>query len=164
MTPDGVVFKAERAGKNVEFVQSTDTWFRPVNFVNAPDGTLHVLDMYRETIEHPWSIPDDIRAQLDLQSGMDRGRLYRLAPPNFKVPKPPKLGKATASELVVALENPNSWWRETAQRLIFERQDKAAIEPLQKFLHQSANPLARLHALWCLEGLSALRDEDVALG
>ena len=71
--PDGVLFKAERAGKNIEFLASTDTWFRPVNFVNAPDGTLHVLDMYRETIEHPWSIPDDIREQLDLRSGADRG-------------------------------------------------------------------------------------------
>ena len=69
-----------------EFVASTDTWFRPVNFVNAPDGTLHVLDMYRETIEHPWSIPDDIKAGLDLRSGEDRGRIYRLAPPGFRRP------------------------------------------------------------------------------
>src|SRR5262249_9095209 len=58
--PDDVTFRARRADTGVEFVASTDTWFRPVNFVNAPDGTLHVLDMYRETIEHPWSIPDDI--------------------------------------------------------------------------------------------------------
>ena len=39
--------------------------FRPVNFVNAPDGCLHVCDMYREVIEHPWSIPDDIHAAVD---------------------------------------------------------------------------------------------------
>ena len=56
---DGVTFRARRADAGAEFVASTDTWFRPVNFVNAPDGTLHVLDMYRETIEHPWSIPDE---------------------------------------------------------------------------------------------------------
>jgi putative membrane-bound dehydrogenase-like protein len=161
--PDGVVFKAERAGKNVEFIASADTWFRPVNFINAPDGTLHVLDMYRETIEHPWSIPDDIREQLDLRSGSDRGRIYRLAPPNFKIPKSPKLGKASTTELVGTLENPNSWWRETAQRLIFERQDKSAIEPLQKLIRQSNNPLARLHALWCLQGLNALGDDEIAL-
>ncbi len=163
MVADGVVFKAERAEKNVEFLSSSDTWFRPVNFVNAPDGTLHVLDMYRETIEHPWSIPDDIREQLDLQSGMDRGRIYRLSPPNFKVPKSPKLGKAT-TELVATLENPNSWWRETAQRLIFERQDQTAVPLLKNLLKKSDNPLARLHALWCLEGLGKLRNEDVLLG
>ncbi|MEO5803908.1 MAG: PVC-type heme-binding CxxCH protein [Verrucomicrobiota bacterium] len=164
MVADGVVFRAERAEKNVEFVASTDTWFRPVNFVNAPDGTLHVLDMYRETIEHPWSIPDDIREQLDLQSGMDRGRIYRLAPPNFKIPNGPKLGKVTTAELVATLENPNAWWRETAQRLIFERQDQAAASLLRNLLNKSSNSLARLQALWCLEGLNALRDQDVALG
>src|SRR4030095_8519087 len=79
----GAGFCATRADAGVEFVASTDNWFRPVNFVNAPDGTLHVLDMYRETIEHPASIPDDIKAQLDLRSGRDRGRIYRLAPPGF---------------------------------------------------------------------------------
>src|SRR5687767_962455 len=31
-----------------EFLASTDTWFRPVQFANAPDGCLHVIDMYRE--------------------------------------------------------------------------------------------------------------------
>ena len=162
LDPDGVVFNATRKGQGAEFVASTDTWFRPVNFVNAPDGTLHVLDMYRETIEHPWSIPDDIREQLDLQSGMDRGRIYRLAPPKFKVPKPPSLGNATSADLVAVLEHPSSWWRETAQRLIFERQDKAAIKPLQKLLRSSKSPLARLHALWTLDGLAALEDADIA--
>ena len=89
--PDGVTFRAQRADKGVEFVASTDTWFRPVNFVHAPDGTLNVLDMYRETIEHPWSIPDDVRAGLDLRSGEDRGRIYRMAPPGFHARPAPKL-------------------------------------------------------------------------
>ncbi len=163
---DGVTFKIETADKDAEFIASTDIWFRPVNFVNAPDGTLHVVDMYRETIEHPWSIPDDIREKLDLESGRDRGRIYRLAPPGFKVPKPPRLGRASLAELVAALENPNSWWRETAQRLLFERQDHAADAPLRTLLEKSVNELARLHALWTLDGLGALRDEDLlrALG
>jgi hypothetical protein len=60
---DGVTFKVSVADQGPEFVASTDAWFRPVNFVNAPDGTLHVVDMYRETIEHPWSIPDDTSRQ-----------------------------------------------------------------------------------------------------
>ena len=32
--------------------------------------------MYRETIEHPFSIPEPIKKHLDLTSGRDRGRLY----------------------------------------------------------------------------------------
>ncbi len=80
---DGVLMTARRADENTEFVTSTDNWFRPVNFVNAPDGTLYMIDMYRETIEHPFSIPDDIKSHLDLQSGDDRGRIYRLDRPGL---------------------------------------------------------------------------------
>ena len=69
LTPNGVTFKAARVDGKAEMVASTDNWFRPVNFVNAPDGTLHVMDMYRENIEHPWSIPADILAAVDLDLG-----------------------------------------------------------------------------------------------
>ncbi len=163
---DGVTFKVETADKDAEFIASTDLWFRPVNFVNAPDGTLHLVDMYRETIEHPWSIPDDIHARLDLLQGRDRGRIYRLTPPGFKAPKPPRLGRASTAELVATLENSNGWWRDTAQRLLVERQDQAAVAPLRALLEKSTSDLARLHALWTIEGLGALRDADLmrALG
>src|SRR4051794_27179051 len=147
---DGVTFKSRRADQNTEFVRSRDNWFRPVNFVNAPDGTLTVLDMYRETIEHPWSIPDDIKAQLDLTSGKDLGRLYRLTPPGFAKPKPPNLADCTTAELVAYLENPNSWYRETAQRLLFERQDKTDVEPLKAVIRRRVTPQARIHALYAL--------------
>tara|TARA_R110002095_G_scaffold85221_1_gene74112 strand:- start:283 stop:2667 length:2385 start_codon:yes stop_codon:yes gene_type:complete len=165
MTPDGVTFKARRAHENSEFLASTDNWFRPVNFLNAPDGTLHVLDMYRENIEHPWSIPDDIKAHLDLTSGRDRGRIYRLVPPadpaGDQKPQPPRLGSAKIQTLVAELENPNVWWRETAHRLIFERQDQSAVPLLNQLLNQSKSRLARLHALWSLQGLNALTDENL---
>jgi putative membrane-bound dehydrogenase-like protein len=163
LSPDGVTFRAVRGDDRTEFVRSRDIWFRPVNYVNAPDGTMHVLDMYRETIEHPWSIPDDIKAQLDLESGRDRGRIYRLAPTGFTPPAPPKLGDASDAELIAQLANPNSWWRDTAHRLLFERQHPEAVTPLRKLLTESNHPLARLHALWSLDGLSALTDDDLLL-
>ncbi|WP_435018728.1 PVC-type heme-binding CxxCH protein [Tundrisphaera sp. TA3] len=159
--PDGVTFRAHRADDGAEFVASTDTWFRPVNFVNAPDGTLHVLDMYRETIEHPWSIPDDIKAALDLRSGEDRGRIYRLAPPGFAHRPTPKLSEATTAALVALLEHPNAWHRDTAHRLLFERQDRGAIAPLRALLRDSKEPLGRLHALRSLDGLGGLDDADL---
>jgi putative membrane-bound dehydrogenase-like protein len=164
LTSDGPTFKATRVDGQVEMVASTDNWFRPVNFVNAPDGTLHVVDMYRENIEHPWSIPDDIHAAVDLESGRERGRLWRLTPPSFTPQKPPRLGQATTAELVATLENPNSWWRETAQRLLFERQDKAAVSALRKMVRRGRTPQARLHAIWTLAGLNRLKDEDVLAG
>jgi putative heme-binding domain-containing protein len=162
LTPEGPTFKATRVVGDREMVASTDNWFRPVNFINAPDGTLHVLDMYRENIEHPWSIPDDIHAAVDLEAGRDMGRIWRLAPANFKVPPGPKLGSASTAELVVALKNPNSWWRETAQRLLYERQDKSAASALRDLLNGGDDhPQATVHALWALDGLRELTSADV---
>ena len=146
MKPDGATFRAVRDDAPPEFIASTDNWFRPVNFVNAPDGTLHLLDMYRETIEHPWSIPDDIKAMVDLQSGRDRGRIYRLVPAErrkgFVPPPAPRLGEATIEELVATLENPNGWWRDTAHRLIYERQDAGAVAPLRLLVQNSTSSVA----------------------
>jgi putative membrane-bound dehydrogenase-like protein len=161
VAPDGVTFRARRADPSAEFVASTDTWFRPVNFVNAPDGTLHVLDMYRETIEHPWSIPDDIRARLDLRSGEDRGRVYRLTPPGFEHRPTPRLSRAGVEELVGLLGHPNGWHRETAHRLLFERQDPAAVPLLARLLRGGHDSRARLLALHALDGLGALGDDDL---
>jgi putative heme-binding domain-containing protein len=161
LEPDGVTFRGRRADAGIEFVASTDTWFRPVNFANAPDGTLTVLDMYRETIEHPWSIPDDIRAQLDLRSGTDRGRIYRLAPPGFRHRPTPRLSRADTTELVRLLEHPNGWHRDTAHRLLHERQDPTAIIPARRLLREGKHPRGRLHALYTLDGLGALNETDL---
>ena len=164
LKPDGVTFKSVRAdGENAEFVRSSDNWFRPVNSVNAPDGTLYVLDMSRELIEHG-HVPKRVVKHLDFMRGSDRGRIYRVAPPDFKVPPVPRLSEASIQELVAHLEHPGGWWRETAHRLIYERQEASAIPLLRRLLRQSSQPLARMHALWSLKGLKALRDEDVAQG
>lgn len=146
---DGVSLIAERPAdeKNIEFAASRDTWFRPVDFANAPDGTLYIIDMYREVIEHPHSIPEEIKKMLDLTSGRDRGRIWRLAPDGFKPKPPPKLGSATTEELIKTLGHPNGWHRDTATRLLLERQDPAALPLLQQALRKSASPLGRLHAL-----------------
>lgn len=164
LTPKGAGFSAARADKTKEFVASLDNWFRPANFVNAPDGTLYVLDMYRETIEHPASIPEDIKAHLHLESGFDKGRIYRLVAPDMKRITPPKLGTKSAVELVAELNSLNSWNRETAQRLIWERQDKIAVEPLRKLVQTSTEPLGRLHGLYTLAGLKALTPEILLVG
>ncbi|HEV2292806.1 MAG TPA: PVC-type heme-binding CxxCH protein [Tepidisphaeraceae bacterium] len=160
---DALELVAERPAdeKKIEFVASTDNWFRPVDFTNAPDGTLYIADMYRETIEHPWSIPPSIKQFLDLNSGNDRGRVYRIVPENFQRPDPPRLDQADAAELVAMLEHPNGWHRETAQRLLYERQDKGAVAPLVALLQTSTSTFARLHALHALDGLDALKESHV---
>ena len=162
LEPDGVTFKAvRREPEGKEFLRSSHNWFRPINSVNAPDGTLYVLDMCRELVEHG-HVPERVLEHLDFSRGSEHGRIYRVAPLDFKTPPAPRLGEAGIQELVGHLEHPGGWWRETAHRLIFERQDKAAVPLLRRLLKESERPLARMHSFWSLHGLGALRNEDVA--
>lgn len=165
LIPDGATFQSKRGEEKTEIVRSSDVWFRPVNFVNAPDGTLYVLDLSREVLE-AIHIPFDVLKHLDLTSGRTTGRVYRLAPPKFTYPGTPRLSQATGPELVAALESPHGWWRDTAHRLIFERQDQSLVEPLRRLVRHGKTAQARLHALWSLEGLGALGDSErlAALG
>ncbi|WP_254053399.1 PVC-type heme-binding CxxCH protein [Singulisphaera sp. GP187] len=160
LKPNGPTFTSSRVDEKTEFVRSSDNWFRPVNLLNAPDGTLHVLDMSREIIE-AIHIPLDVMEHLDLRRGRDQGRIYRIAPVGFQPPPTPRLGSATTEELVAVLENPNSWWRETAHRLIFERQDRSIVPSLRRLLAAGKQPVTRIHALWSLDGLQALTAADL---
>ena len=161
---DGISLIGERPADEhgFEFAASKDTWVRVVNFANAPDGCLHICDMYREVIEHPWSIPDEIKKHIDLNSGNDRGRIYRIVPDKGaeRIGQKVALGKASTEQLVKTLSHPNGWHRDTAQRLLFERQDKAAVPLLEKVL-DGDNALAKLHALGALQGLRALSEASL---
>jgi putative membrane-bound dehydrogenase-like protein len=164
--PDGVTFRTERAEKDAEFLASPDNWFRPVNLANGPDGALYVCDMYREYIEHPGVIPEAVKRHLDMSSGKDRGRIWRITKEGAPRGERPRLGKATTAELVAALDRPDAWWRETAGRLLFQRQDKSALPALETLAAGSSRPASRAAALWALEGLGALADAAIerALG
>ena len=158
--PNGVSLIGRRPDdeQNFEFAASKDTWVRVVNFANAPDGCLHVIDMYREVIEHPWSIPDEIKKHLDLNSGSDRGRIYRIEPvrADWQRRTSVDLSKASTADIVKTLEHPNGWHRDTAARLLYEKQDKSAIPLLEKLVNESTLAVAKLHGLGALEGLGAL--------
>ena len=120
--------------------------------------------MYRETIEHPASIPEPIKKHLDLTSGKDRGRLYNLVPDGFQKRPRPALGGAKTAELVALLADPDAWWRETAQRLLLERKDPAALPLLKDLVRKRPNALGRMHALWTLESLGGLEDGEIIAG
>ena len=157
---DGISLVGERPADEhgFEFAASKDTWVRVVNFANAPDGCLHICDMYREVIEHPWSIPDEIKKHIDLNSGNDRGRIYRIVPESGakRIGQKVDLAAASTEELVKMLGHENGWHRDTAQRLLHERKDKSAVPFLEQAL-TGDSALAKLHALNALESLGALR-------
>ena len=146
----------------VEFLASNDNWFRPVQFANAPDGALYIADMYREVIEHPWSIPESLKKHLDLNSGNDRGRIYRIVREDFQQRPLPRISLLSTIELVELLNHPNGWHRDTAARLLYQRQDPAAIPELM-VLTISGSIIGKIHALYALIGMGALKENFVTV-
>ena len=163
MTANGVTFTSRPARTGRDFLSSRDTWFRPVFAANGPDGALYIVDMYRRIIDHPQYVPEQSRALLDFQAGKERGRIYRIVAAGWKRDRRPiDLGGMSTPELAATLEHPNAWWRETAQRLIVERRDRTAIPHVRVIAQGSHTDVARLHALWTLDGLDGLEVADVA--
>jgi putative heme-binding domain-containing protein len=156
--PDGTTFNSHRAAgeEQSEFIASTDNWFRPVMVKTGPDGALYVADIYRLVIEHPEWISADRQKRIDLRAGADKGRIYRVYPENAKLRPIRNLAKLTTAKLVAALDSSNGWQRDTAQRLLVEKQDKSAIEPLNDLVTGSAYPKTKVQALGTLAGLDAL--------
>ncbi len=158
----GVTFTSRPAQTGRDFLSSRDTWFRPVFAANGPDGALYIVDMYRKIIDHPQYVPEQSRALLDFEAGKERGRIYRLAARDWKADRNSiDLGRMRADELTRTLEHPNAWWRETAQRLLVERHDRAAIPLLRTLAREGRAEVARIHALWTLEGLGGLEGADI---
>lgn len=145
-----------------EFLASTDNWFRPVYVTTGPDGCVWVADMYRLVIEHPEWIPKDWQERLDLRSGHDRGRIYRVRPLISQPGAVPNLTSLSGAALAARLETANGWQRDTVQRLLRERKDMAAVPEVRRLASQGRSAEARASALWTLELLGVMRSEDAA--
>ena len=159
VTPDGPTYSASRWPEDSDFLASTDSWFRPVNFSNAPDGNLYVLDYYRQYLEHPMFIPDAVkeRLRMDFRAGDTLGRIYRITHESAGAGRSLQvsLGALEGSGLVALLEHRNGWHRRTAHRLLVERQELSVVPQLRSLATGSELANSRLHALWVLEGLGA---------
>jgi mono/diheme cytochrome c family protein/glucose/arabinose dehydrogenase len=144
-----------------EFIRSTDLNFRPVNMVTAPDGTLYIVDMYRGIIqEGNWTRPGSyLRTKIQsagLEKNVGRGRIWRLVHKDFTPGPQPRLLDEKPAQLVARLNHPNGWWRDNAQKLIVLSGDKSVVPALLNKARTDTDHLARIHALWTLEGLDAL--------
>ncbi|MHA4895918.1 DUF7133 domain-containing protein [Pedobacter sp. PWIIR3] len=152
-----------------EFIASTDMNFRPVNSTTGPDGCLYIVDMYRGIIqESEWTKPGSFLRPKITSRGLDkntsRGRIYRVVYDGIKPDKTlPRMLSLPSAQLVQYLAHPNGWWRDNAQKVLVIRGDKSIAPALTKVATTSASQLARIHALWTLNGLEAL-DRQTLLG
>jgi mono/diheme cytochrome c family protein len=142
-----------------EFIRTRDINFRPLWSTTSPDGAMMVIDMHRGIIQQGnWTSPGSyLRGVIDkwgIHKNINKGRIYRLVHDTYKPDlKPNMLNEATA-DLVEHLSHPNGWWRDTAQKLILLRADRDTVAPLlEKHARENKLELARLHALWTLEGM-----------
>ena len=168
LVPEGhspaLVAKRDEAETTKEFLASTDSWFRPSGFATGPDGGLYVIDMYRQHIETPLSIPEDLKEDMDFMRGSDMGRIYRIVPKDSPERKsePVNLRDKKSEELVTLLGHPNRWWRLQAQRLLLERQDQSVVSSLEEMFKSNEDARTRLHALYAMEGMNALNAKLVS--
>lgn len=158
MSESGSMVKATNVLKNTEFLTSTDERFRPVNACDGPDGALYLVDMYRGIIQHQSFLTHYLIANIKyrkLEQPINMGRIWRIVPDTKDRPQPVKTSKD-----VKLLAHANGWVRDTTQRLIVESTDASAIPALKEML-QNKNALARVHALWTLDGLSSATPDVV---
>lgn len=146
------------AGYKAEVVNILDgkrnNWFRPVDPCVAPDGSLFVTDWYDPGVGGHG------------QADSNRGRIFRVAPPDVKYTVP-KFDFSSAEGCAEALKNPCLSVRYLAWTRLHEMQAKA--EPALLKLWGDENPRIRARALWLLGKIDgkgqhyvdlALKDKD----
>jgi putative membrane-bound dehydrogenase-like protein len=162
LSPLGATFLAQPAYENKEFLASTDSWFRPVFTTTGPDGALYLADYYRFTVEHPEFVPPELSKQIEFESRRQLGRIYRVVHESSTLWPRVNLAQASTAALVENLRHPNLWRRTESQRLLLDRKDTAAVEPLRRLAAQPESAVGRIHALWALDGFGALDNDSIA--
>lgn len=124
-------------------VGNKDRWFRPADCCTAPDGSVFVSDWYDPGVggHH--------------MEDMNRGRLFRLAPPKTKYTVP-KFDLSTAEGATKALMNPNQSVRYMAFKALTQMGSSA--KPSLEKLAKHENPRMRARALWVLAKISPAAD------
>jgi putative membrane-bound dehydrogenase-like protein len=123
-----------------DFLVAHDSWFRPVDCLVGPDGSVYVADWYDKRATH-----------LDPRDNWDRsnGRIYKVeyrgtgAFPNLD------LARLSSKELVGLLSHRNDWYVREARRILAERRDRTVLPSLRKLIREHPGGLA-LEALWAL--------------
>ena len=171
--PEGSSFSGFRFQVDAQYdwFASSDPFSRPVRAVNAPDGTIWVVDMVRQVIEHPQWIPTSWQQRLNVRAGSGLGRIYRVRRQDYQPSQLPEINQASESQLLQWLGTDNGALRDlAAQQLLWrssspkpgdtQQAPTEAINPASKvaselleLVKQSPLPAVRVQALGSLVGL-----------
>lgn len=162
LTKDGYRVSGKQAYIGGEFLASTDERFRPVNLYTGPDGALYIVDMYRGIIQHKTYLTPYLKGEIksrNLTQPLNYGRIYKVVPigrkaRGVKIPQ-------DHSKLIALLSHPNGWVRNRAQQILVDSKNKNMVFALRQLLKLGPQTLARVHALWTMEGLGVLEKDDV---
>lgn len=142
------------SGRMVPLLGGEDRWARPVDVAVAPDGAVYVSDWYDPVVG--WN----------RQADLDRGRVFRLAPPGHRSQRS-EYDFSTAAGAVAALESPNADARFGAWQAL--RAMGGDAEEALAGLFESDRAVFRARALWLLSRIEergqswierALADDD----
>lgn len=160
---EGAILMAHDPNPGKEFLASTDERFRPTHTTIGPDGAMYVADMYRGLIQHGSYVTPYLKEQTidrGLVLPVHLGRIWRIVPEDWTPKKSPKMTSMSSEELITLLGHENGYQRDMAQRLLVEKNDLQLIKPLMELAKNGEKELARLHAIWTLEGMGAV-DTDL---
>ncbi|MCA9192896.1 MAG: neutral/alkaline non-lysosomal ceramidase N-terminal domain-containing protein [Planctomycetales bacterium] len=135
--------------KDFDFLASTDSWSRPVRVINAPDGSIWVLDMVRQVIEHPEWIPTAWQERLNLRGGENLGRIYRVYKNDFSPQRNLDIGDLP-SDWITALASPIGARRDLALARIMQSEDFSLRQQVERLAVESQSDQVRASALGAL--------------
>jgi len=158
---NGLVHNLRRAPgeERSEFCTSTDAWFHPIALTHGPDGAVWIADFYREIIEDYSAIPRYLQQQYGVTNGKDRGRIWRIVPTEPQRIPSFDMSKLNVDALAREVASPLFWRRQTARRLLIERQSSEVAPALAESASTANEPAAVINALHTLDGFGKLPPE-----
>jgi putative membrane-bound dehydrogenase-like protein len=140
--------KKQGAGYTAETINilegTRDNWFRPSDVTVAPDGSIFVADWYDPGVGG--------HRQVDI----DRGRIFRVAPPGSKYTVP-SFDFSSTEGAIAAFASPALIARYLAWNRLYGDGEKS-IPALEKLTHETKDARLQARAIWLLGKIAAAKN------